>query len=181
MIATGRKISLVASLAFYCLVQAPTAAQAGSAADFLAHLNGKFRGEGSTTLDGSDQVQKVKCRLDNVFDDETSELSVSGKCAASSGSTSIRGSLSVEDNRVKGSLFSPFPNAELTKSETKFSNNTLIINASFVDKQRSNLIKTSQKISRQSSGGFKTEFSRFDNSSGKYVKVGSVEFTKANE
>ena len=181
MIATGRKISLLASLALCCLVQAPSVVQAGSASDFLAHLNGKFRGEGSTTLDGSDQAQKVKCRLDNVFDDKTSELSVSGKCAASSGSTSIRGSLSVEDNVVKGSLFSPFPNAELTKSEARFSSGTLVVNASFVEKESGNLIRTSQKISRQSSGGFKTEFSRFDNSSGKYVKVGTVEFTKADE
>ncbi len=157
---------------------ATSTAFADAASEFLASLDGKFRGRGMATLEFSDEEQRVSCRIENKFDQSSSELKISGECASTQGKTTVRGKLSVKDGEITGSFISPFPNSELTTSNGVLKDGSLVVSATFVDNDTGNLRRFRQIVSTEKENGFSSSFQSYDNASKLFKEAGSMEFSR---
>ena len=144
---------------------------------FLQALEGEFRGRGEARIAVSRSEERISCRLDNSFDSSRQALDVVGTCATTQGKADVNGKLVLQDGEVVGSFLSPFRDSEITQSDSKFSEDRLVISTSMVSKSTGNLSRMRQIISRDEGGGFRSVFQKFDNASDAYQDTGYVEFS----
>lgn len=75
-----------------------TAANASPATDYLASLDGNWRGGGVIEAGDAGKETRVRCSLRNNL--AAAKLDIAGRCASSAGTRPIRGELSASGNRI---------------------------------------------------------------------------------
>ena len=157
------------------LAASPNSAQA-DAGTFLKSLEGGWRGSGVARIPGRDTEERISCRLTNAYSNSSNELSINGTCATTQFKSSVQGKLNHSGNDVTGALMGSFDGSRMTKSTGSVSGNKLVVSANFVDNATGALLRSRQVV-RKMDKGFSADFYTFENSTGKYVKAGTIKFS----
>jgi hypothetical protein len=154
---------------------------AGSSLDFLKAMDGKYRGRGKVTLVTSNKEERVSCRIENSFDNQNQQLVMSGECATTLGKTSVQGTLTFLDGAITGSFIAPFPDSELTDSNSEFIEDKLIIITAFMNNESGETWRIRQTVSASDDGGFQSLFQNYDPITKVYEDTGEMNFTRQEQ
>ncbi|MEL6750792.1 MAG: hypothetical protein AAFO70_01780 [Pseudomonadota bacterium] len=122
-------------IATLALAFAATPALAGPADEFLAGIDGKWRGGGTLSVGSDGKQTKVRCSLTNTLSGAT--LALDGNCASSAGKRALKGELTASGSNIRSSALT-LPGAGILKSpSSRFSGDTLTITGSLDEGGRS--------------------------------------------
>ncbi len=175
MISSMRLVVAIVSLAVLAFA-IPQTASADDAGDFLKQLQGSWRGRGQATIPGREEAERITCQVNNIYEEVSAELRVTGECASTLGKTPVNGMLSHNGSNVSGSLINAYKGATVTKSVGSIVAQSLEVSSNFVDNATGNLTRTRQVV-HMSEGGFTADFYTFDNSTGTFKAAGSLTFS----
>jgi hypothetical protein len=175
-----RTVSCIAGQIIASLLVAATFSPHAAMADagaFLQSIEGSWRGRGTAMIPGRRNAERVICQLENAFLATDSALEINGNCATTQSKSSVSGRITFSGDSVSGSIIGNMDGATITKSEGSFSDDELVVSTNFLNNATGDLTR-SRQVLRKTEPGFEAEFYTFDNRQGKFLKTGSIRFSR---
>lgn len=148
------------------------------ASNFLANMEGEFRGKGTTHVALTKSQERVNCKLKNSFNAESGELQINGRCATAQGHAKVKGALTAANGSIAGSFLSPQIGKSVTRSNGKFENGELVLQLEMTDNMTGKKSQYVQIIRGVGGAAFETTLGKYDPSRGGYVQQGHITFAK---
>ncbi len=174
---------VILALCITAMMGTSNAVASDASMDFLKSLDGKFRGRGIAVLPVSGREERVSCQLDNVLDEESQKLSITGRCATTQGKMEVSGELLIKsDGNFDGIFISPSKDMELKESIISFTENALTISTTTLDKRNGKTSKAKQIVNLDEAGsGFSSVFEYFNATKNEYQSLGTLKFIANNK